>query len=147
MAETNEQKISRMAKVLKTSCFEWLDHYKRDIIVQNTNYSDLNWWCRHGRYYYSDWDQYDPYNLDNYEKNSPEHSLVQQLLQNESSAFRDAILKTILNEWIQREENKRVNMRIERTQQRLKEARRIASACNVSIETVLLAELLDAGVK
>lgn len=147
MAETNEQKISRMAKVLKKSCFEKLDYYKGRIVAQNTNYNDLNWWCRHGRYYYNDWEQYDPYNLDNYEKNSPEHKLVRELLQKESSAFRDAILKTILNEWIQREENKRVNMRIEQIQQRLKEARRIATACGVTIEAVLMAELLNAGVK
>lgn len=144
MAETNEQKISRMAKVLKKSCFERLDSYKRRIIAQNTNYNDLNWWCRHGRYYYNDWEQYDPYNLDNYEENSPEHRMVRKLLQNESSAFRDAILKTILNEWIQNEGRERVNIKIDRTKQRIKEAKYVAMTCNVSIEAVLLAELLDA---
>lgn len=73
--------------------------------------------------------------------------MVQQLLQNESSAFRDAILKTILNEWIQNEGRERVSRKIDRTKQRIKEAKHVAMTCGVSIEAVLMAELLDAGVK
>lgn len=143
MAETNEQKISRMVKVLRNSCFEELDRYKREIIVQNQNYSDLNWKCRCGHYYYDGWDQYDPYNLENYEKNSSEYKLVRELLRNESSGFRDAIMKNILNEWLQREENKRITKRIEQTKQRMQETKKVAIACGTSVENVLLMELRD----
>ena len=150
MAETNEQKISRMVKVLRKSCFEALDHYKRENIAQNPNYSDLNWTCRCGHYYYDVWDQYDLYNLDNYENDSPEHTLVKDLLKNESIEFRDAVTKNILNEWIQKEESERIAKRVEQTKRRIKETRRVAAACGVSAEVVLLAELrefLYAGAK
>lgn len=150
MAETNEQKISRMVKTLRKSCFEALDQYKRETIAQNPNYSDLNWTCQYGHYYYDEWDQYDLYNLDNYEKDSSEHKLVKELLKNESSEFRDAIMKNLLNEWLQREEQKRIAKRIEQTKRRIKETKRVAEACGVSAEAVLLMELsefLYAGAK
>ena len=143
MAETNEQKISRMVKVFRKSCFEALDHYKREAIAQNQNYSDLNWTCQCGHYYNDGWDQYDLYNLDNYEKNSPAHKLVKELLKNESVEFRDAITKTLLNEWLQKEENRRIAKRVEQTKQRIKETKRVATACGVSAEVVLLMELSD----
>lgn len=168
LPETNEEKIVFIVNTLRESVFEALDLKKEELMNEkNSDYKDSNWtydtcwsewyWslgqCNYTYLTSHAFATYKPFYAPNYDENSLEWKLVENLCDEcrdstdakNYSTIAKAVMARLLTEWRQKEDaayrKEQIKQQGQSIREHLDEYKVLADTCGISIETVLLVEL------
>lgn len=148
--ENDAKRVTFLADALRESVFQRLDHYKK-IYSYYPKYSDSNWvgtaYRAYCGYYYKKEFCYNPFCLESYQEGSDEWKVLHENLP-ATDSLKETVMKLLLDEWIQKEQQERRKQqreqRIRHIKEQVEENEAVAKACGIPVDMVMAIELKEA---